>query len=61
MDVPSLMRQAAHFYADRTAIITREEELTYAAAWERGSAMSDRQVRDHALGAMASLRGSTAA
>lgn len=41
MDVPSLMRQAAHFYADRTAIITREKKVTFAAAWERGVRMAN--------------------
>ena len=41
MDVPSLMRQAAQFYADRTAIITRDEILTYAEAWQRGARMAN--------------------
>lgn len=37
MDVPSLLRQAAAFNANRTAIITRERTLTFAEAWERGT------------------------
>lgn len=41
MDVPSLMRQSAQFYADRTAVVTRDETLTYAAAWERGVRMAN--------------------
>lgn len=36
MDVPSLMRQAAHFYGRRTAIITEDRTLTFAEAWDRG-------------------------
>lgn len=36
MDVPSLMRQAMRFNADRTAIIAEGRSLTYAEAWDRG-------------------------
>ena len=36
MDVPSLMRQALQFNADRQAIITENETLTFAQAWDRG-------------------------
>ncbi len=36
MDVASLMRQAARFNATRTAVITRDRELTYQQAWDRG-------------------------
>ena len=36
MDVPSLMRQALTFNADRRAIITEDAELTFAQVWDRG-------------------------
>jgi len=36
MDVPSLMRQAAHIYGDRTAIISEDHTFTFAEAWGRG-------------------------
>lgn len=36
MDVTGLMRQAARFNAQRTAIVHRDRRLTYAEAWERG-------------------------
>lgn len=36
MDVTGLMRQAALFNANRTAIVHRDRRLTYAEAWERG-------------------------
>lgn len=36
MDVPSLMRQAAHLYSYRTAVITEDHTFTFAEAWDRG-------------------------
>jgi acyl-CoA synthetase (AMP-forming)/AMP-acid ligase II len=36
VDVPSLMRQAATLYRDRTALITEDAQFTYAQAWARG-------------------------
>ena len=36
MDVPSLMRQAMTFNADRQAVITEHEAFTFAQMWERG-------------------------
>lgn len=36
MDVPSMMRQAVGLNADRVAIITEHESLTFATMWERG-------------------------
>lgn len=36
MEVPSLLRQAAHFNVGRTAVITADTVLTFEAAWTRG-------------------------
>jgi acyl-CoA synthetase (AMP-forming)/AMP-acid ligase II len=49
MDVPSLMRQALSFNRERTAVITEQGPLTYAAMWTRGvrlaNALRDLGVR----------------
>jgi acyl-CoA synthetase (AMP-forming)/AMP-acid ligase II len=36
VDVPSLMRQAMQFNADRRAIITEDRQLTFGQMWDRG-------------------------
>jgi len=36
MDVRTLMRRSAGFYADQEAVVHREARLTFAEAWERG-------------------------
>ena len=36
MDVPTLMRRSAEFYADREAVVHRDRRLTFAEAWQRG-------------------------
>src|ERR1700733_7155261 len=36
VDVPSLMRQAMQFNADRRAIITEDGQLTFGQMWDRG-------------------------
>ena len=41
MDVTSAMRRAATFFADREAVVHREDRLTFAAAWERGCRMAN--------------------
>jgi acyl-CoA synthetase (AMP-forming)/AMP-acid ligase II len=41
MDVSSLMRQAARFNAQRTAIITEDRRLDFAEAWQRGVRMAN--------------------
>ncbi|MGW6460004.1 class I adenylate-forming enzyme family protein [Streptomyces sp. NPDC055078] len=45
MDVPSLMRQAARFHAQRPAIITRDAQLTYEDAWRRGVRLANAMIR----------------
>ena len=41
MDVTSAMRRAATFFADREAVVHREDRLTFAAAWARGCRMAN--------------------
>jgi len=41
MDVTSAMRRAAAFFANREAVVHREDRLTFAAAWERGCRMAN--------------------
>jgi acyl-CoA synthetase (AMP-forming)/AMP-acid ligase II len=36
LDVRSALRRSAGFHADRTAIISGPDRLTYGQAWERG-------------------------
>ncbi len=36
LDVRSALRRSAGFHADRTAIISGSDRLTYRQAWERG-------------------------
>ena len=41
MDVTSVMRRAAVFFADREAVVHGEDRLTFAQAWERGCRMAN--------------------
>lgn len=41
MDVRTLMRRAARFYADRPAVRFEDRTLTYAEAWDRGVRMAN--------------------
>ncbi|WP_119418187.1 class I adenylate-forming enzyme family protein [Desertibaculum subflavum] len=41
MDVRTLMRRSAQFYADREAVVHRDRRLTFAEAWTRGIRMAN--------------------
>jgi len=41
MDVTSVMRRAATFFANREAIVHGNDRLTFSEAWTRGCRMAD--------------------
>src|SRR5690349_14893522 len=41
MDVRTLMRRSANFYASRDAVVHGDRQVTFAQAWERGVRMAN--------------------